>query len=264
MTYEQIAVERDGTVARITLNRPEVLNALTQVMSDELVDAFTSARDDAEVRAVLLTGAGRGFCAGQDLSEFRGSLEGGKPPDIREHLERAYHKLIPIMVEIPKPVVCAVNGVAAGAGVSLAVACDVRIASEAARFTQAFVKIGLVPDSGGTWLLSRVVGFAKALELSISGDMVDAEAALQMGLVSRVVAGDALEKESLDYARTLAALPTAAIGEAKALLRHATSADLRSALHAEAEAQARMGETDDFMEGVTAFAEKREPRFQGR
>ncbi len=264
MRYEQIEVDREGAVAKITLNRPDKLNALTQVMSDELVAAFTAAREDQEVRAVLLTGAGRGFCAGQDLSEFGASIQSGKPPNIQEHLEHAYHKLIPIMVDIPKPVVCAVNGVAAGAGVSLAVACDVRIASEAARFTQAFVKIGLVPDSGGTWLLPRVVGYAKALELSISGDMVDAEAALTMGLVSRIVAPDALEKESLDYAAALAALPTAAIGEAKALLRDAVTSDLQGALHAEAEAQARMGQTHDFMEGVTAFAEKREPRFEGR
>ena len=264
MRYEQIEVDREGAVAKITLNRPDKLNALTQVMSDELVDSFTAAREDPAVRAVLLTGAGRGFCAGQDLSEFGASLKSGQPPNIKEHLEHAYHKLIPIMVEIPKPVVCAVNGVAAGAGVSLAVACDVRIASEAARFTQAFVKIGLVPDSGGTWLLPRVVGYAKALELSISGDMVDADAALTMGLVSRIVAPDALEKESLDYAAALAALPTAAIGEAKALLRDAVTSDLQTALHAEAVAQARMGQTHDFMEGVTAFAEKREPRFEGR
>ena len=264
MTYEQIAVDREGSVARITLSRPDVLNALTQTMSDELVDAFGKAREDAGIRAVLLTGAGRGFCAGQDLTEFRGDLEERQPPNIQEHLERAYHRLIPVMVEIPKPVVCAVNGVAAGAGVSLALACDVRIAGEAARFTQAFVKIGLVPDSGGTWLLPRVVGYAKALELSISGDMVDAEAALGMGLVSRVVAQDALGKESLDYARALAALPTAAIGEAKALMRSSMRSELSEALAAEAAAQARMGQTHDFMEGVTAFAEKREPRFEGR
>ena len=264
MTYEQIAVDRDGSVARITLNRPDRLNALTQVMSDELFDAFTAAREDDSVRAVLLTGAGRGFCAGQDLTEFRDSTEEGRPPDIEAHLERAYHRLIPIMVEIPKPVVCAVNGVAAGAGVSLAVACDVRIAGEAARFTQAFVKIGLVPDSGGTWLLPRVVGPAKALELSISGEMVDAEAALGMGLVSRVVAADALEKESLDYAAALAALPTAAIGEAKRLIRDSMGIDLHEALRREAAAQARMGRTHDFMEGVTAFVDKREPRFEGR
>ena len=261
MGYEQIAVDRDGAVARITLNRPDKLNALTHVMSDELVDAFTDAGRDDGVRAVLLTGAGRGFCAGQDLSEFGDS---GGPRDIRAHLERAYHKLIPIMVELPKPVVCAVNGVAAGAGLSLAVACDVRIASETARFTQAFVKIGLVPDSGGTWLLPRVVGYAKALELSISGDIIDADTALGIGLVSRVVAADALEKESRDHAAKLAALPTAAIGEAKALLRDATTSDLGEALRREADAQQRMGSTHDFAEGVRAFTEKREPRFEGR
>jgi 2-(1,2-epoxy-1,2-dihydrophenyl)acetyl-CoA isomerase len=261
MGYDQIAVERTGATLKITLSRPDRLNALTQVMSDELVDAFTSARADPGVRAVLLTGAGRGFCAGQDLTEFQ-TTEG--PPDIEAHLERAYHKLIPIIVETPKPVICAVNGVAAGAGVSLAVACDVRIASETARFTQAFVKIGLVPDSGGTWLLPRVVGAAKALELSISGEMVDAEEALRIGLVSRVVAADALDKESLDYAAELAALPTAAIGEAKALIRDALAADLQTALRREAEAQSRMGRTHDFMEGVRAFTEKRDPRFEGR
>lgn len=263
MGYETIAVDRKGAVQRITLNRPDRLNALTGVMSDELVEAFTAAREDAGVRAVLLTGAGRGFCAGQDLTEFR-ETEDGHPPDIEAHLERAYHRLIPIMVEIPKPVVCAVNGVAAGAGVSLTVACDIRIASEAARFTQAFVKIGLAPDSGGTWLLPRVVGVAKALEMSISGEMIDAETAMRIGLVSRVVAADALEKESLDYAAELASLPTAAIGEAKALIRDSMSLDLHEALQREAKAQARMGQTHDFTEGVTAFVEKREPKFEGR
>ena len=263
MGYEQITVDREGEVLRITLNRPERLNALTHVMSDELVEAFSSARDD-DVRAVLLTGAGRGFCAGQDLTEFGDAYREGGRPDIERHLEETYHRLIPVIVELPKPVVCAVNGVAAGAGVSLAIACDVRIASEAARSSQAFVKIGLVPDSGGTWLLPRVVGYAKALELSISGDMVDAATALQIGLVSRVVPADALAKEASDYAARLAALPTVAIGEAKGLLRDALSSDLGSALRREAEAQARMGKTEDHIEGVTAFSEKREPRFRGR
>ena len=262
MGYEQITADREVAVARITLNRPDRLNALTQVMSDELVDAFTTAGEDAAVRAVLLTGAGRGFCAGQDLSEFQDS--GSGPPDIQTHLEHSYHKLIPVIVETPKPVICAVNGVAAGAGVSLAAACDVRIASEAARFTQAFVKIGLAPDSGGTWLLPRIVGAAKALELSISGDMVDAENALRIGLVNRVVAADALEKEALDYAATLAALPTAAIAAAKRLFRDSPALDLAEALHREAVAQSRLGPSHDFQEGVQAFAEKREPRFEGR
>jgi 2-(1,2-epoxy-1,2-dihydrophenyl)acetyl-CoA isomerase len=264
MGFEQIEVDRDGSVLRIILQRPEKLNALTQVMSDELVEAFTTARDDDGVRAVLLTGAGRGFCAGQDLTEFADAYQGGGRPDIEEHLERAYHRLIPIIVELPKPVVCAVNGVAAGAGLSLAVACDIRVAAEEARFTQAFVKIGLVPDSGGTWLLPRVIGTAKALELSMTGELIDAPTALRIGLVSRVVAGDILMKEAGELATTLAALPTAAIGEAKLLFRAAATSDLQTALRAEAAAQARMGQTDDHMEGVGAFAEKREPRFEGR
>jgi 2-(1,2-epoxy-1,2-dihydrophenyl)acetyl-CoA isomerase len=261
---EQITVERDGAVSRITLNRPDKLNALTQVMSDELVEAFGEARDDDDVRAVLLTGAGRGFCAGQDLTEFGDAYRTGGRPDIEEHLERTYHRLIPVMVELPKPVVCAVNGVAAGAGLSLTVACDIRIASDTARFTQAFVKIGLVPDSGGTWLLPRVVGYAKALELSLTGEVIDAAAAMDIGLVSRVVPAEDLDRASGELAATLATLPTSAIGEAKSLFRGSLSADLDSALRAEAVAQARMGQTKDHLEGVMAFAEKRDPRFEGR
>jgi 2-(1,2-epoxy-1,2-dihydrophenyl)acetyl-CoA isomerase len=261
---KQISVDRDGAVSRITLNRPERLNALTGDMSDELVEAFTTIRDDTEVRAVVLTGAGRGFCSGQDLTEFEEAYRSGGRPDIREHLARTYHRLIPVIVETPKPVIAAVNGVAAGAGVSLAAACDIRIASEAARFTQAFVKIGLAPDSGGTWLLPRLIGHARALELSMTGDMVDASAALEMGLVNRVVPVDVFEKEVAEYAARLAAMPTAALASTKELLRGSLTADLEEALHREAEAQARMGETADHLEGVMAFAEKREPRFTGR
>jgi 2-(1,2-epoxy-1,2-dihydrophenyl)acetyl-CoA isomerase len=261
---KQITVDRDGAVSRITLNRPERLNALTGEMSDELVEAFTAIRDDSEVRAVVVTGAGRGFCSGQDLTEFEEAYRSGGRPDIREHLARTYHRLIPIIVETPKPVIAAVNGVAAGAGVSLAAACDVRIATEEARFTQAFVKIGLAPDSGGTWLLPRLIGYARALELSMTGDMVDASAALEMGLVNRVVPVDVFEKEVGEYAARLAAMPTAALGATKELLREALTVDLEEALHREADAQARMGQTADHLEGVTAFAEKREPRFTGR
>ena len=264
MAYEQIAVRRDGSVVTITLNRPDKLNAMTGVMSDELLEVFTSVRDDDDARAIVVTGAGRGFCAGQDLTEFESAYRAGERPDIREHLEQSYHRLIPVVVSTPKPVIAAVNGVAAGAGVSLAAACDIRIAAEEARFTQAFVKIGLIPDSGGTWLLPRIIGYARALELSITGEVIDAETALEIGLVNRVVDGDALEDEVSGLAARLAAMPTAAIGETKALLRGAALLDLEAALHAEAEAQARMGQTDDHLEGVMAFAEKREPHFQGR
>jgi 2-(1,2-epoxy-1,2-dihydrophenyl)acetyl-CoA isomerase len=264
MTYQQIAFDRDGTVARITLNRPDKLNALTAVMSDEIVDALEQVEGEAELRAVLLTGAGRGFCAGQDLTEFEEAYRKGDRPDIEEHLSRTYHRLIPAMTGLPKPIVCAVNGVAAGAGVSLALASDLRIAGASARFTQAFVKIGLVPDSGGTYLLPRAVGYAKALELSLTGDLLDAGTAREIGLVSQVVPDDSLEAEAGELAARLAAMPTAALGETKRLLQASLAPALEEALLREAEAQARMGQTDDHLEGVMAFAEKREPKFKGR
>jgi 2-(1,2-epoxy-1,2-dihydrophenyl)acetyl-CoA isomerase len=264
VTYEQITVARDGAVTTITLNRPDKLNALTAVMTDELIDAFTAAGRDEEVRAVVLTGAGRGFCAGQDLSEFDQAYRAGRRPNIREHLERTFHRLIPIVVETPKPVVAAVNGVAAGAGVSLAAACDVRIASDQARFTQAFVKIGLIPDSGGTWLLPRIIGYARAVELSMTGEVIDAARALEFGLVGRVVPAEGFAGEVASYAAGLADLTTAAIAATKDLMREALGLGLEEALDREADAQGRMGQTDDHLEGVTAFAEKREPRFRGR
>jgi 2-(1,2-epoxy-1,2-dihydrophenyl)acetyl-CoA isomerase len=264
MTYEQITTEREGAVARITLSRPDKLNALTQVMSDELCDAFEALGTDDEVRAILLTGAGRGFCAGQDLTEFEDAYRQGNRPDIQDHLERTYHRLIPIVVDTPKPVVAAVNGVAAGAGVSLAVACDIRVASEDARFTQAFVKIGLVPDSGGTWLLPRVIGYARALDLSLTGDMVDARTALDIGLVNQVLPADSFPQQAEAYTQRLAALPTRALAATKRLIRDGLDSDLETALRAEGKAQAEMGQTEDHLEGVTAFAEKREARFTGR
>ena len=264
MTYEQIAVATADGVARITMNRPEKLNALTATMSDELIDAFEKAAAAEDVRCVVLTGEGRGFCAGQDLTEFADAYRSGERPDIKAHLATTYHRLIPTIAETPKPVLAAVNGVAAGAGLSLAVACDIRVASEEARFTQAFVKIGLVPDSGGTYFLPRVVGYAKALELSMTGEMVDAEAARELGLVSRVFPAASFDDEVTAFAGTLAALPTQALVASRDLIRGALTVDLKGALAREADAQASMAQTEDHLEGVTAFAEKRQPRFHGR
>lgn len=264
MTYEQITVERDGPVARVVLDRPDKLNALTATMSDELADAFREVGRDDEVRCVVLTGAGRGFCAGQDLTEFGDAYREGRRPDIRDHLAQTYHRLIPLVAATPKPVVAAINGVTAGAGLSLALACDLRVASEEARFTQAFVKIGLVPDSGGTYFLPRAVGYAKAVELSMTGDLIDAATALDIGLVSRVFPAASFEDDVAGFAGALADLPTRALAATKDLLQGALTVDLEEALRREADAQAAMAETHDHLEGVTAFAEKRRPNFQGR
>jgi 2-(1,2-epoxy-1,2-dihydrophenyl)acetyl-CoA isomerase len=264
MAYEQIAVGREGPVAWITLNRPDRLNALTATMSGELEDAFSHAGEDEHVRCVVLVGEGRGFCAGQDLTEFEAAYRAGDRPDIAEHLRTSYHRMIPIVVQTPKPVIAAINGVTAGAGLSLALACDLRVASEEARFTQAFVKIGLIPDSGGTWLLSRVVGYAKALELSMTGDLIDADEALRIGLVGMVAPSTSFPKELEELAGRLAGMPTVALGATKSLIREALGLDLRDALGREADVQAAMAQTQDHLEGVMAFAEKRDPRFEGR
>lgn len=264
MPYEQIAVDREGTVAWITLSRPDRLNALTATMSGELESAFRDAGTDERVRCVVLTGAGRGFCAGQDLTEFEAAYRSGKRPDIAEHLRTSYHRMIPVVVETPKPVIAAINGVAAGAGLSLALACDIRIASDEAKITQAFVKIGLIPDSGGSYLLPRAVGYSKALELSITGDLIDANTALEVGLVSRVVQAVSFRDDVTALANRLASMPTLAIAATKSLLQGAPHLTLQDALEKEAAIQAEMGRTADHLEGVNAFVEKRDPRFEGR
>lgn len=264
MAYEQIVREVQDGVAWIRLNRPDKLNALTTRMAEECLDALDDAGADPDVRCVVVTGEGRGFCAGQDLAEFRSGMKDGAPTDVAEHLRRGYNRLITRVVELHKPVVAGVNGVAAGAGLSLALACDIRIASDQAIFTQAFVKIGLVPDSGGTWLLPRAVGLAKALELSITGQRIDAAEALRIGLVHRVADTSAFEDEVASLASEMAALPTGAIGATKRLLVEALRSTLAETLEREATTQAEQVTTHDFEEGVAAFLEKRAPRFTGR
>jgi 2-(1,2-epoxy-1,2-dihydrophenyl)acetyl-CoA isomerase len=263
--YEEIAYEvRDG-VGWLRLRRPDKLNALTTRMAEEALDALTAARDDEEVRCLVITGEGRGFCAGQDLTEFTGGDgSGGAPLDVAEHLRSGYNRMIAAIVELPMPVVAAVNGVAAGAGLSLALACDVRIASDAARFLQAFVKIGLVPDSGSNWLLPRVVGYAKALELSITGDQIDAAEALRIGLVNRVVPAEEFESAVTEYAERMAQAPTRAIAATKELMGQSLRLTLAETLEREAVTQADLANSPDFAEGVQAFLEKRPPIFTGR
>jgi 2-(1,2-epoxy-1,2-dihydrophenyl)acetyl-CoA isomerase len=254
----EVETTRDGAVLTITLNRPDVLNALNAAMHEQLGAALKEARAD-DVRAVVITGSGRGFCVGQDLNEFRQSAG-----DIGARLRGTYHPNIKGIRALEKPVIAAVNGAAAGAGLSLACACDVRIASDTATFVPAFVNIGLVPDSGGTFFVTRLVGQARAFEWLCSGRRLTAAEAQQWGVVSEVVDAHSLPVRVAKVAAELAALPTRAIGMTKRLLDRAPTASLDDQLEWEAQLQAAATRSEDFREGVAAFLEKREPDFQGR
>jgi len=254
----EVETSREGAVLTITLNRPDVLNALNAAAHKALGAALKEARDD-DVRAVLLTGAGRGFCVGQDLTEFPDDAG-----DIGSRLRGNYHPNIKAIRALEKPVIAAVNGAAAGAGLSLACSCDLRIASDQATFVPAFVNIGLVPDSGGTFFVTRLVGQARAFEWLCSGRRLTAAEAEQWGVVSEVVQADALMTHAAELARVLAALPTRAIGMTKRLLDRAPTAGLDDQLEWETQLQTAATRTDDFREGVAAFLEKRPADFQGR
>jgi 2-(1,2-epoxy-1,2-dihydrophenyl)acetyl-CoA isomerase len=257
--FATLRYEVADAIATITLARPEALNALTVPMKTELLAALRAVGRDRTVRAVVLTGEGRAFCAGQDLKE---RLEPDASPLEVEVRER-YNPLIAAMRGLDRPIVGAINGVAAGAGASLAFACDIRIAAEGASFVLAFGRIGLVPDSGSTWFLPRLVGPAKAAELALLGDALTAADAERFGLVARVVAADALAAESRAVATRLAALAPQAIAHTKRALQRSWSVDLESALEDEAYRQGIVGGTADHAEGLAAFIEKRPPRFTG-
>ncbi len=253
----EVLSARDGAVLTITLNRPDVFNAVNRALHAALRSALEEAGDPA-VRAVVITGAGRGFCAGQDLRELS-TLD----RSLREELEDTYHPNIRLIRGLEKPVIAAVNGPVAGAGLSLASACDVRVASAAATFVPGFIGIGLVPDSGGTWFLHRLLGFARAFEWMSSNRRLDAAEALAWGLVSEVIPADGFDARVAELAATWAALPTLAVGMTKQLFQHAQTASLEAQLALEAELQQAAAVTADFAEGVGAFLEKRPPRFTG-
>jgi 2-(1,2-epoxy-1,2-dihydrophenyl)acetyl-CoA isomerase len=247
------------SVATLTLNRPDRYNAVTDEVLHDLRTALEKAAADHSIRAIVLTGAGRGFCSGADVSTI-GSQE---KFSYSAYLEHHYHPLMMLMLELPKPIIGAINGVAAGAGMSLALGCDIRVAATSASFTQAFIKIGLVPDSGSTWFLPRIVGAGRALELMFTGRKCDSAEALQIGLVSQVFPDEGFAQAAQDYARQLAALPTRTLSFIKQGVHYALEHNFVSALHEEAELQDRAGRTHDHHEGIQAFLEKRQPKFIG-
>lgn len=251
----------DG-VLTLALNRPDKLNSFNEEMHLALREGFQRAHDDAAVRAVLLTGTGRGFSAGQDLGD-RDPRKAGAAPDLGHTLETFYNPTLRLIRNLEKPVVCAVNGVAAGAGANLAFACDIVLAAKSARFIQAFAKIGLVPDAGGSWSLARILGEPRAKALALTAEPLPAEKAADWGLIWKVVDDDLLRSEAEALAKSLAAGPTLGLGLTKRLIQQAASNTLDQQLDLERDAQQRAGHSADYAEGVIAFLEKRKAVFRG-
>ena len=260
---ETVIVERDGAVAVVTLNRPDKLNSFTTEMTSALQRAFAEIAADSTCRALLITGAGRAFCAGQDLSERLMTMSAG-PVDIRTSLSTRFNPLVGQLRTLGKPVVVAVNGVAAGAGANFALQGDIVLAAKSAQFIQAFVKIGLAPDVGGTWSLPRLLGEARAKALALTGEPLMAETAAQWGLIWKAVDDVELMGQARELAHRLAAGPSAAIAAIKRMVHAAAVNDMDAQLDLEAEEQHALGLTEDFREGVTAFLEKRPARFKGQ
>jgi 2-(1,2-epoxy-1,2-dihydrophenyl)acetyl-CoA isomerase len=264
MAYKCLLYDVRDRIATLTLNRPDRLNALGDTLREDLYDAVMKCTADADVRVLVITGAGRGFCSGGDVKSMSERSESGTTPAPTERWAPVRDRVILAMRDCPKPIIAAVNGTAAGAGVNLALACDMRIASRAAKFSLSFVKRGLTPDWGGSWFLPRAIGTAKAFELLLTGDAIDAAEALELGLVNAVAEPEALMDQTYALARKIAHGPPIAMALTKRAIHHNQEVDLRAALEFETFIQGVARETDDYKEGVKSFMEKRAPLFKGR
>jgi len=262
MSYETIQFKIENGIAVLTLNRPDRLNSFTRAMHREVRAALDQVQADKTVRVLLLTGAGRGFCAGQDLNDR--AVEPGAPGvDLGESVEKYYAPLVMTLRTLPMPVICAVNGVAAGAGANLALACDIVLAAKSASFIEAFSKLGLIPDTGGTWALPRLIGPARAMGLAMLGERLPAEKAEQWGLIWRCVPDDALMTEAMAMAEHFAAAPTKGLAYTKKAMLASSTNTLEQQLALEASMMRELGYSHDYREGVAAFIEKRQPQFKG-
>lgn len=263
MAYENIEFEITDGVAVLTLNRPQSLNSFNTEMHAEVREALKIVKKSDEVRCLVLTGNGRGFCAGQDLSD-RAVVPGAEAPNLGESIEKNYSPLIRSLQALEMPVICALNGVAAGAGANIAFACDIVLAAKSASFIQAFCKIGLIPDCGGTWSLPNLVGRARAMGLAMLGDKVKAEQAEQWGMIWKAVDDDALKDEAMSMARHFATQPTKGLALIKRAINSASTNSLDEQLDLERDLQTLAGRTEDYREGVSAFMAKRQPNFKGK